>query len=102
MAALVQFDFEYGGPFGQEMARAYGDLAISITEEPGFLWKIWTENEAAHEAGGVYLFKDEASARAYVSKHTQRLASAGIAGVRSKVFRVNTALTQVTHGPLPM
>ncbi len=52
--------------------------------------------------GGVCLFKDEASAQAYVSKHTQRLASFGIADVRAKVFRVNAALTQMTHGPLPM
>lgn len=22
------------------------------------MWKIWTENEAAGEAGGIYLFKD--------------------------------------------
>lgn len=102
MAALVQFDFKYDGPFGQEMAKSYNDLAVSITEEPGFLWKIWTENEATHEAGGVYLFTDEASAHAYVSKHAQRLASFGIADVRAKVFRVNVALTQVTNGPLPM
>lgn len=57
MAALVHFDFKYDGPFGQEMARAYGDLAVSITEEPGFLWKIWTENEATREAGGRLPFQ---------------------------------------------
>lgn len=102
MAALVQFDFKYDGPFGQEMARAFGDLAVSITEEPGFLWKIWTENEATHEAGGVYLFTDEALARTYVKKHSERLASFGVADVRAKIFRVNVALTQVTNGPLPM
>jgi hypothetical protein len=102
MAMLVQFDFKYDGPFGGEMARAFSDLAVSITEEPGFLWKIWTENQAAHEAGGVYLFKDEASAQAYVKKHTDRLASFGISGVNAKVFNVNVDLTRITQGPLPM
>jgi len=102
MATLVQFDFKYDGPFGGEMARAFSDLAVSITEEPGFLWKIWTENQATHEAGGIYLFKDEAAARAYVKKHTERLASFGIAGVNAKVFNVNVDLTRITRGPLPV
>jgi hypothetical protein len=33
----------------------------------GLLWKIWLMNEAEKSAGGIYLFKDEASAQAYVN-----------------------------------
>jgi len=33
----------------------------------GLLWKIWLMNEAEKSAGGIYLFKDEASAKAYVN-----------------------------------
>lgn len=100
MKTLVQIDFPFAGPFGDEMARALQDLAQSIAEEPGLLWKIWTENAAKGEAGGVYLFIDEASAQAYVAKHSQRLEGFGIRGINAKVFAVNEALTGITRGPL--
>lgn len=100
MKTLVQFDFPFAGPFGDEMARALQELAQSIAEEPGLVWKIWTENAAKGEAGGVYLFTDETSAQAYVAKHSQRLAGFGIRGINAKVFSVNEALTGITRGPL--
>jgi hypothetical protein len=33
----------------------------------GLLWKIWLMNEAEKSGGGIYLFKDEASAQVYVN-----------------------------------
>ncbi|KAE9795622.1 monooxygenase, partial [Escherichia coli] len=49
---LVQIHFDFHGPFGAEMSNQLVELAESINQEPGFIWKIWTENEANHEAGG--------------------------------------------------
>jgi hypothetical protein len=100
MAKLVQFDFPFAGPFGAQMSEMLGDLARAIADEPGFLWKIWTENEATGEAGGIYLFADESSARAYIDKHTARLATFGIGGIRAKLFDINEPLTRIDHGPL--
>ena len=97
---LVQFDFPFPGPFGSEMETALRDLAISITQEPGFLWKIWTENAASREAGGIYLFRDRASAEAYLAKHSARLAQFGISQPRARIFDVNPGLSQVTRGPV--
>ncbi len=65
---LVQIHFDFHGPFGVEMSHQLVELAESINQEPGFIWKIWTENEANHEAGGIYLFQDEDTALAYVQK----------------------------------
>ena len=65
MPCLLQFDFPFSGPWGDQMAGAMQDLARSIAQEPGLRWKIWTENEATGEAGGIYLFEDVASAQAY-------------------------------------
>jgi hypothetical protein len=98
--ALVQFDFPFPGPFGTEMENALQDLARSLAQEPGFLWKIWTENAAAKQAGGIYLFKDRASAAVYVAKHSARLAQFGIADPRARIFDVNPGLTRLTHGPV--
>ena len=45
MPTLVQFDFPMQGPWGDEMAAAFRDLATIIGRSPGLRWKIWTENE---------------------------------------------------------
>lgn len=100
MTKLVQIDFPFSGPFGEEMTAAMGELAQSITREPGFLWKIWTENHHTQEAGGIYLFRDEDTATAYIKKHTERLQGFGITGINAKVFDVNDALTRINHGPV--
>ena len=100
MSYILQVDFPYSGPWGQSMVEAMEGLAHSITEEPGFLWKIWTENEATGEAGGIYLFKDIPSAQAYLTMHTARLKGFGVPHVNGKIFAVNEALTKIDRGPL--
>lgn len=97
---LVQLHFDFQGPFGDEMSRQLVDLAASINHEPGFIWKVWTENEARQEAGGIYLFQDEDTALAYVKKHTARLKQLGVDEVVYKVFGVNEPLTTLNHGTL--
>jgi hypothetical protein len=99
MAKLLQVDFKFAGPFGREMAGALEELARSINEEPGFVWKIWTENSETREAGGIYVFIDEPTARAYVDKHTERLKTFGITAVNVKLFDINDELTRLTKGP---
>jgi len=37
MRTILQVDFPYEGPFGEEMASAMAELAESIALEPGFL-----------------------------------------------------------------
>jgi Putative mono-oxygenase ydhR len=100
MPTLLQIDFPMQGPWGDEMATAFGDLASIIGRTPGLRWKIWTENEDEGASGGIYLFEDEDSARAYLEEHTARLESFGIEEVRARMFHVNEPLTAVTRGPL--
>ena len=63
---LLQIDYLFSGPWGAEMAEEYSDLAHRIAAIPGLICKVWTENREAGEAGGVYLFEDEASLDAYL------------------------------------
>ena len=100
MPVLLQVDFKTEGPFGKEMSEAYSDLAKSIKGEPGFLWKIWTENEENKEAGGIYLFDTRKNAEDYLTMHTARLESFGITGIRGRIFDVNGPLTEMTSGPV--
>ncbi|SUX73930.1 Putative monooxygenase ydhR [Citrobacter freundii] len=48
---LVQIHFDFQGPFGAEMSHQLVELAESINQEPGFIWKIWTENAANPRSG---------------------------------------------------
>ena len=100
MPTLVQFDFPMAGPWGDEMAAAFGDLAGIIGRTPGLRWKIWTENESEETGGGIYLFDDEESALAYVDEHTARLEGFGVTDIRARVFSVNEPLTALTRGPV--
>ncbi|MCE7781826.1 monooxygenase [Staphylococcus xylosus] len=100
MVTILQVDFPLEGPFGNEMAQQFEDLATSINHEPGFLWKIWTENESEQEAGGIYAFDNKTNAKKYLDMHSQRIKSMGVPYVNAKIFDVNEDLTQITKGRL--
>lgn len=99
MAYVLQVDFKMNGPFGDEMAESFADLAKSINEENGFIWKIWTESPEDNEAGGIYLFETRETAQKYIDMHSKRLAGFGINEVNAKIFAINSKLTEITKGP---
>lgn len=100
MPYLLQVDFPYQGPWGDEMTAAMDGLAQSIAQEPGLLWKVWTENAETGEAGGIYLFSNRPDAEAYLAMHTARLKQFGIPVVNGKIFAVNQALSRIDRAPL--
>ncbi|MGA8941495.1 MAG: monooxygenase [Thermoactinomyces sp.] len=100
MAYILQIDFKMNGPFGDEMAEAFSDLAQSIRKEKGLKWKIWTENPETREAGGIYLFKTKETAEHYLNMHLKRLAGFGVSDINAKIFAINSKLTGITNGPV--
>lgn len=92
-AVLVHIDFAHHGPWGKQMAGAFADLARSIADEPGLLWKLWLEDETAGRAGGAYLFGCRADAERYLRMHRERLAGWGIVELDVTVHEVNAALS---------
>jgi hypothetical protein len=97
---LVQVDFPHPGPWGAGIAEALDGLARSIAEQPGFLFKYWTENEAEGRAGGIYAFRSRPEAEAYLAMHTKRLEGFGYAGIRGLVLDVNEPLSRIDHAPV--
>ena len=97
---LLQMDYPFSGPWGSEMAEEYSDLAHSIANVPGLVCKVWTENQEAGEAGGIYLFEDEASLDSYLEGKIQRMKASGIKDIRARKFDVNESLTEITRGRL--
>ncbi|WP_392340769.1 monooxygenase [Moritella marina] len=100
MQKLLQVDFDFTGPFGDEMSAMMVGLAKSINHEPGMVWKIWTENKTEKLGGGIYLFENEAYAQAYLAMHTARLHSMGITDVRGYIFDINMPLSTINHAPI--
>ena len=97
MKYLLQVDFPYSGPFGDEFFTAMKELAEDIATEPGLISKIWTENEENKGAGGIYVFDNLDDAHRYLDKHTQRLQSFGFTDIKSKVFKINEELSAICH-----
>lgn len=100
MQYLLQMDFPYSGPFGDEFYTQMKDLAGDIATESGLVYKLWTENEDTQEAGGIYVFDNLEDANRYQAKHTERLESFGFNGIRAKTFIINQELSKITKAPV--
>ncbi|WP_227367513.1 monooxygenase [Halomonas sp. M20] len=100
MAVVLQVHFPFDGPFDEAMVEAMQSLAHTINDEPGFYWKLWTQDAEAKLAGGVYLFNTREQAAAYLDKHSRRLSEMGIEDIQSRIFEVNEDLSVINHAPL--
>jgi hypothetical protein len=100
MMKLLQVDFDYHGPMGEAMSQALVGLAESINQEPGLIWKIWTENEKEKLGGGIYLFETEQTAQDYLDMHSARLKQMGVSEVRGIIFDINQPLSTINQAPL--
>lgn len=95
---ILQVDFVDTRTKSNDDTTTLTRLAEQIKNTPGLIWKIWTENPETQEAGGIYLFENEAALETYRVMHTERLKQMGIEQVHAKKFQVNDGLTQITKG----
>jgi len=96
---VLIFDFP-NSAFGPDRTEALRPLAADIADQPGLLWKIWTEEPASGRAGGVYLFATRAAAEAYHAMHAARLAARGVTGIEATYRGVNETLSRIDRAPL--
>ncbi|MEN3930851.1 YdhR family protein [Microvirga sp. W0021] len=96
MSVILQFDFQF--PHEVLINRDTQALAESITHEPGFVSKIWTQNLKTGEAGGLYRFQTEEHAQKYADMHVERAKKMGAQNIRYKIFTVNEPMTKITFG----
>lgn len=98
---ILQIDFKFNMS-ERDYERALTPLADDIAAVPGLLWKVWLINEVQSEAGGIYLFEDEASLDAYLHGPIMAGVSAhpALSGFSVKRFDVMEDLTAVTRGPV--
>ena len=101
MEKLLQINLNFSVS-RSELEAAWLQAAEPIAEQPGLLWKVWLINEADHEAGGVYLFENEAAAQAYLDGPicASLKSSPVISNISAKLFDVMERHSAITRGPI--
>ena len=98
---ILQINYKFGIP-AADFSQALLPAAQPIADSPGLLWKIWLINEAANEAGGIYLFEDEAAVDGFLGGPIVSAFKTNpvVSDIRVKMFDVSEAPTLVTRGPI--
>jgi len=98
---LLQINFKFSVSKA-EYEQAAASLAPSFAEVDGLRWKIWILNEAESEAGGIYLFEDEASLEAFLAGPlaAQVKSHPAFSDMSAKQFDVMPDVTAITRGPV--
>ena len=98
---LLQLNFKFNVS-GAEYEQAVSPLASEFGALPGLRWKIWMINEAEQEAGGIYLFDDEASVKALLEGPlaAQVISHPALSDFSVKQFDVMEDMTAITRGPV--
>ena len=96
---LLQLNFKFNVS-GAEYEQAVSPLASEIAAVPGLRWKIWIINEGEQEAGGIHLFEDEASVKAYLEGPlaAQVTSHPALSDFSVKQFDVMDDVTAITRG----
>jgi hypothetical protein len=98
---LLQINFKFSIAKA-EYEEAAASLAGNFADVNGLQWKIWTLNEAENEAGGIYLFKDEASLQAFLESPlaAQVKSHPAFSDMSAKPFDVMPGPTSTCRGPV--
>ena len=98
---ILQVNFKFNVA-REQYESTVAPIAQQFAEVPGCVWKIWLMNEKDSEAGGIYLFADEASVDAFKGGPLVAgvLAHPALSDFNIKEFEVLTDVSQITRAPL--
>ncbi len=98
---LLQLNFKFNVT-SAEYEQAVSPLAEKFAAVSGLRWKIWLMNEGESEAGGIYLFDDEASLKAFLDGPLAAAVSShpALSDMSVKRFDAMDSLTKITRGPV--
>ncbi|HHI03182.1 MAG TPA: hypothetical protein ENL22_06650 [candidate division Zixibacteria bacterium] len=98
---ILQINFKFSITKA-EYEEAASSLAGTFAGVDGLRWKIWVIDEANNEAGGIYLFNDEASLKAYLSGPlaAQVKSHPAFSDMSAKSFDVMPGPTATCRGPV--
>ena len=98
---LLQINFKFNVT-GAEYEQLADQLAAPFAEVDGLRWKIWILNEAESEAGGIYLFEDEAALSSFLAGPLAAQVSShpALSEMSVKPFDVMSGPTAAARGPV--
>jgi len=97
-AKILQINYKLTGPRA-EYEKENLPYARPIADMPGLRWKVWIISEAQSEAGGIYLFDDDAAVDAFMDGPIIAEMK-GDPTLSIKAFDVIEELTTITRGPV--
>ena len=95
---ILQINYRLNAPRA-EYERENLPYAQPIADLPGLRWKLWIINEAKREAGGIYLFDDDAAVQAFLDGPIIAEMK-GDPTLSIKAFDMIADLTTITRGPV--
>jgi hypothetical protein len=100
-ARILQLNFQFSVS-AAEYKAVVSPLASDFAQVPGLQWKIWLMDEARNEAGGIYVFDDQASLDAYLEGPLAGAVKAhpALSDMSAKQFDTIDELTAITRGPV--
>jgi hypothetical protein len=98
---ILQINFKFNVARG-DYEQAVSPLAGEYASLAGLRWKIWLMNESESEAGGIMMFDDEASAKAYLAGPLAAKVTGhpALSEFSVKQFEVMEGESAVTRGPV--
>lgn len=88
---------------GREYQAAVAPLADEFAAVPGLRWKIWYEkNDKEAEAGGIYLFDDQASLDEFLTTDLVKtvMSHPALSDFTAKQFNVLERESTITRAPI--
>jgi hypothetical protein len=100
---IMQLNFKYDVST-EDYTSAVDPLAEQFAAVPGLRWKIWMINEDEAEAGGIYMFEDDAALQAFLESELAAAVTThpALRDFSVKPFKIMEKLTAVTRGPVQM
>jgi hypothetical protein len=98
---MLQINYRYHIP-RKEFEAMISPVAHDIANVSGLRWKVWLINDEENEAGGLYLFDDEAQAKLYLESPiiAGLRESPGISDVSIRRFNIVEDASHVTRAPI--
>ena len=98
---ILQINFKFNVP-RDLYENTCESMAQNFADVPGCLWKVWLMNDKENEAGGIYLFADEASVEAFKGSPLAAavLSHPALSDFNIKEFEVMEQVSRVTRAPL--
>jgi hypothetical protein len=98
---ILQINFKFNVARA-DYEKAVSPLAGEFAAVAGLRWKVWLMNESKSESGGIMLFDNEASAKAYLAGPLAAKVTGhpALSDFSVKQFNVMEGETATTRGPV--